>query len=120
MIPFLLGTLATIGYWWSKRDRWNWTQELPGVILISFLCSPYGARPYDLVLLLLPLVFVVEKLVSKGSKEPIQWFVLCWLVVNIVLVVKLFLGVETLYYVWVAPVLTVMYLAFLQTTKSKT
>ncbi len=43
--------------WQNWRD-WNWTEQLPLLLLVSFVTAPYGAWPFDMVLLL-PAVFAV-------------------------------------------------------------
>ncbi len=43
-------------YRWEKRAAWDWTAQLPLVLLVSFVTAPYGAWPFDMVLLL-PAVF---------------------------------------------------------------
>jgi hypothetical protein len=45
-------------YRWHKRNDWNWTEQLPLVLLVSFVTAPYGAWPFDMVLLL-PAVFAM-------------------------------------------------------------
>ena len=37
----------------GERDRdWNWSEQLPLLLLVSFVTAPYGAWPFDMVLLL--------------------------------------------------------------------
>jgi len=47
-------------YRWQKRAEWNWGEQLPLVLLVSFVTAPYGAWPFDMVLLL-PAVFVLVR-----------------------------------------------------------
>ena len=53
--PMLLGVawLAWRGPW---RADWDWSRETPPILLASFVTAPYGAWPFDLVLLLVPML----------------------------------------------------------------
>src|SRR5215207_2247355 len=51
--PTLIGLswLAYLG--WRDRDRpWNWSEQMPPLLLVSFVTASYGAWPFDLVILL--------------------------------------------------------------------
>jgi hypothetical protein len=43
---------------WKHRHNWNWTDQLPLLLLVSFVTAPYGAWPFDMVLLL-PAIFAM-------------------------------------------------------------
>lgn len=55
-IPLLVALPIVAGYWWAKRKNWNWAAELPRLVLVSLIATPYGAWGFDLVLLLVPVV----------------------------------------------------------------
>jgi Glycosyltransferase family 87 len=60
-IPMLLG-LAWFAWHWRKRSsEWNWTEQFPLLLLVSFVTAPYGAWPFDMVLLLPAAVWLVVK-----------------------------------------------------------
>ncbi len=61
-----LGLVWFAWYRWHKRHDWNWMEQLPLLLLVSFVTAPYGAWPFDMVLLL-PAVFV---LVLKRPTSP--------------------------------------------------
>jgi hypothetical protein len=50
-----LGMAWAAIHWWRRRDRWDWAQELPALLLACFLTAAYGWA-YDLVILLPALV----------------------------------------------------------------
>jgi Glycosyltransferase family 87 len=55
-LPTALGLGWVLSHWWSRRDSWRWADETPILLLVSFLTASYGAWPFDLVVLLLPLL----------------------------------------------------------------
>jgi hypothetical protein len=55
-LPLAIALPAVAVYWWLRRKDWNWTVELPRLVLVSLIAAPYGAWAFDLVLLLVPVV----------------------------------------------------------------
>lgn len=51
-VPVALGLAWFAWHRWKNRHNWNWTGRLPLVLLVSFATAPYGAWPFDMVLLL--------------------------------------------------------------------
>jgi hypothetical protein len=41
-IPAAAGCLWAVWYYWARRDRWDWLQHGPVLVLVSILMSPYG------------------------------------------------------------------------------
>lgn len=64
-VPTAIGMIWLLGYWWGHRRNWDWQERLPLVLLVSFVTASYGAWPYDLVVLLLPMVQAVGWLYHK-------------------------------------------------------
>jgi hypothetical protein len=50
-VPILVG-LAWFAWHWRKTTEWHWREQLPLLLLVSFVTAPYGAWPFDMVLLL--------------------------------------------------------------------
>ena len=65
-VPVIVGLVWFAWHRWKQRDDWNWTAELPLVLLVSFVTAPYGSWPFVMVLLL-PAVFVM---VAKRPTPP--------------------------------------------------
>jgi hypothetical protein len=51
-VPVALGLAWFAWHRWRNRRDWDWLEELPLVLLVSFATAPYGAWPFDMVLLL--------------------------------------------------------------------
>ena len=58
-VPVAVGLVWFAWYRWLNRDHWNWTEQLLLVLLVSFATAPYGAWPFDMMLLL-PAVFALR------------------------------------------------------------
>ena len=50
-VSVALGLVWFAWYRWQKRAEWNWGEQLPLGLLVSFVTAPYGAWPFDMVLL---------------------------------------------------------------------
>jgi hypothetical protein len=114
----LLPGLAWFGpYWLRHRSRWDWREQLPLLLLVSMLTAAYGAWPFDLVLLLVPVMQVAAGrcrepsgtgLVRLGS--PDLRAALVYVAINGLAAVQLAGGMEYLAFVWMTPALLAAYL----------
>lgn len=65
-VPVLAGLAWFVWYWRTAGAYWDWAEQLPLLLLVSFVTAPYGAWPFDMVLLLPAVV----KLVVVGLASP--------------------------------------------------
>lgn len=55
-VPMALG-LGWFGvHWWRARRNWVWAEQVPVLLLASFLTASYGVWQFDLVVLLVPVI----------------------------------------------------------------
>jgi hypothetical protein len=118
------GLLWFAWYRFSKRNDWNLTRQLPLVLLVSFVTAPYGAWPFDMVLLL-PAVFQIvlwgaaEKVNPKLPAGPLSGgvgsaraAVLAGLVaVNAGCLAMNLFQTGSFWFLWVSPAVLVLYVA---------
>ena len=71
-LPCALAFAVFPVYWWYRRASWDWGVELPRITLASLLTTCYGAWPYDLIALLIPLTQAAVWLVRS---RRIGWIV---------------------------------------------
>jgi hypothetical protein len=134
-VPVALG-LAWFAWHWRRAGRaWNWTEQLPLLLLVSFVTAPYGAWPFDMVLLLPAVVRLVLVSVrpltpaplpqgERGEECPLprgeraasaasrvrSWFVLAGLLaVNLGCLLLNLLGATSFWFLWVGPTVLVLY-----------
>jgi hypothetical protein len=67
-IPTLIAAVFVAVRWHRRRHAWLWTQELPGLLILSCLVTAYGGWTFDLLVLLVPIVAVAAGLVR--SRRP--------------------------------------------------
>ena len=66
-LPTALGAAFVALMWWRRREDWNWTQEFRWLVILSCLATSYGGWPFDLVVLVIPVVAEAARLVRVGS-----------------------------------------------------
>lgn len=106
-VPVAVG-LTWFAWHWRKRHRdWNWTEQLPLLLLVSFVTAPYGAWPFDMVLLLPAALWLVTRPDCCRSR---QRFVLAALIAVNLGCLALNLAKGTSFtFLWVSPAMLVVY-----------
>jgi hypothetical protein len=102
LVPTLLGMVWLIFYWRRHAGKWDWLEQSPVLILASFVTSPY-MWPYDMVVLLLPVLKVFIDLVPSGDRRSLILMTVLFLAISLVTFYH-FLFVHNYYYLfWLAP-----------------
>jgi hypothetical protein len=70
-LPLAAGCALLLPYWWLRRREWDWTTQVPRLVLASVLLAPYGAWIFDLVVLLVPVLQVVTRVATRPQPVPI-------------------------------------------------
>jgi hypothetical protein len=105
-VPLMIALPLVAVYWWKRSATWNWSRELPGLILISLVAAPYGAWGFDLVLLLIP---VVQAAVWLLDSPKLKLWIYAYAAFNAVLLLTLFQQDSMTNY-WITPVVLGGYL----------
>jgi hypothetical protein len=82
---------------------------MPWLLLVSFLTASYGAWPYDLVVLLVPVLEAAARLVHRGQREPLLLALAGYLGFNAVALTMNLLHVNAEWFIWMTPALLVGY-----------
>jgi hypothetical protein len=93
--------------WYAATGAWatapDWRRRLPPVVGLSMLVAPYGAWPFDLVLLLIPVLAVAARVAAAPTRTAVAvglgWFA----VTNAVLLAMMIDRASSEWYVWVTP-----------------
>jgi hypothetical protein len=104
-IPTVLLAVAVPVYWWIRRATWDWSIELPRLVLAGLIAAPYGAWPYDQLVLLIPIAAVLAHLARHGPRGRL---IAAGVVLGVIDVAGLAIR-EGEYFVWVPPVVLAWY-----------
>jgi len=100
-VPVALGLGWFAWHWWPRRRAWDWAEEVPTLLLASFLTSPYGAWHFDLVLLL---VVVLRRAGDPAAvRLRVAYFGACLAMLAVSLG-----GLTSVWFGWVAPALLLL------------
>jgi hypothetical protein len=107
-LPMLPGLAWLAVHLWRNRSAaWDWAEQLPLLLLVSILTTPYGGWPFDLVLLLVPAVRVAVLRPRIGA-------VIAHGAINGLAFLQVLRGVEYLGFVWMTPALLAAYVGLLR------
>jgi len=109
LIPQVVGLVWVAVYWYRRRDRWVWLEQLPLLVLISLLTTPYGAWPFGLVVLLLPVIEIAVR-AEQASRSQLAIIVAVYAAIEVPAMALSVAGVDPFYFVWMPPVLLLSYL----------
>lgn len=96
---------------WHRRS-WDWKTQMPLLLIVSVLTTAYGGWPFDLVLLLVPLIQIAAR-IQVGPHEQLKGLAITFnIFVGLIAAIQLYLGVEYFWFIWMCPVLLVGYVGF--------
>ncbi len=107
-LPAVLGGVWLIYYWYRYHKTWNWLDQLPIILLVSMVVSPYSWT-YDLVILI-PAIALAAIWIATDWK---RWATLPLVVVFMgitVLDLVLHMKLDDFWFIWVAPALLIWFL----------
>jgi hypothetical protein len=106
-LPPLIGAAWLMMHWLLHRDRWDWREQLPLILLVSLLTTSYGAWAFDLIVLLIPVLRLGVNLSQTGSwRIPLAGY----LAVNGLALALNLAGVDGFWLVWLTPAALAAYL----------
>jgi hypothetical protein len=108
-LPLIPGMLWLAWYWRRHRRGWDWNERLPALLFASFLAAPYGAWPFDLVVLLLPLPGLAARL-AGAAPGRVAVAAGCHLLIGMAALAQTLRGPEYFWYLWMTPALLAAYL----------
>jgi hypothetical protein len=104
------GLIWLAWYYHRHRRNWVWADRLPALLFASFLAAPYGAWPFDHVILLLPLLGPVVRLMQAGRRAQLLAAVL-FACVNGLALLQLLAGSHYFWFFWLTPAWLLMWIA---------
>jgi hypothetical protein len=111
-LPSAVGLGWLLWYWAKRRPTWEWRAQLPLLLLVSFLTTSYGAWPFDLVVLLVPVLQVAAGLLECRRTERVVFGLTTFLAFDaLALWFRNVSFAEQYWHAWMTPFLLYAYLA---------
>lgn len=108
ILPIFLGLVWFISYWYRRRRKWDWLAELPLLLLVCVVTSPYGWT-YDMVVLLIPVIAITIDLTKIRFNWIIGIYFFTYILINL-LTLYLHSFLNDFWFFWYAPFLLIWYL----------
>jgi hypothetical protein len=108
-LPPLAGLAWFAVMWRQHRAAWDWADRLPVLLLVSMLTAPYGAWPFDVVVLLVPLLRVATAVARNPRPAPARLGLALYFAFNAAGALLLAYRVDFLWWVWMTPALLMSY-----------
>jgi hypothetical protein len=108
-VPTAAGLLWFAIYWFQERRRWDWGEQMPLLLLVSCLTTPYGGWSHDLIVLLVPVLQAAVWVCRDGRQHTIQAALAFALIVNGLALAINITSVDEFWFVWVTPTLLIAY-----------
>ena len=119
-VPMLAGLVWLAYHGWKHRRAWDWGEQMPLLLLVSFVTAPYGAWPFDLVMLLLPVVHAAARLAQApenavafgrpmSRRELVLFAVLAYVAIDLLALAMNVARLHSFWFIWMAPALLAAY-----------
>jgi hypothetical protein len=108
MVP---GLVWFVPWYYCNRRRWDWKEQMPLLLGVSVLTTAYGGWPFDLVLLLMPVVQIAARLQGGSGWRP-RVAIAIHVSIGLIAAVQIALGVEYFWFIWMCPAVLAAYLGF--------
>jgi hypothetical protein len=108
-VPVLIG-LGWFAWHWRRHGRnWDWGEQLPTLVLVSFLTSPYGAWHFDLVLLLLSILHRAAQLSAREFTPQLGGVIGVYCLAELAMIGLNVAEWPSFWFAWVAPLVAALY-----------
>jgi hypothetical protein len=107
-LPIVLGGIWLTYYWYRHHETWNWMDELPIILLVSMVLSPYSWT-YDLVILVPAVALAAIWIASDWKRWTTALMLITFLGISILDLV-LHMKLDEFWFIWVAPALLIWFL----------
>ncbi|MCS6864324.1 MAG: glycosyltransferase family 87 protein [Gemmataceae bacterium] len=108
-VPVIVGLLVFAWYRYRLRQCWHWLDQLPFVLLLSFVTAPYGAWPFDMVLLLPVVMVLIVRSIATWASSSSRWILAGLLAINGGCLVLNLCQVGSFWFLWVSPAILILY-----------
>jgi hypothetical protein len=113
-IPALIGLGWLAWHSWGHKGRsWDWSQEMPLLLLVSFVTASYGAWPFDLVILLPAAIQVAARVARQPIGGRVLGGCIFWTAINAAALVMNLYEVKSFWFIWMAPMMLFGYLVMM-------
>lgn len=112
LAPSFAGILWVLFHWYRQKDHWEWSEQLPAIILVSVVTS-FFAWTYDQVVFLPAIIEAAIWTKHQSTAWHSFWSVRLYIAINLCHAVLRIWVADELWYYWLAPACLINYVIFL-------
>lgn len=102
-LAVLPGLVWFVPMWRRYRACWDWGERLPVLLLVSLLTAPYGAWPFDSIVLLVPLLGAAAGFARESANGRVG--LMLYLTANLGAALCIVGRVDFFWWLWLNPLL---------------
>jgi hypothetical protein len=109
-VPVVFGLTWLVWRWHSQRSTWDWIAETPLLLLVSFLSASYGGWPFDIIVLLIPVLQAA--IWVRGNRSMAAFGLLALIGFDVIAMLMRNVHYTRYYwYAWMTPMILYAYLS---------
>lgn len=109
-VPLIPGVLWLAWYGYRHGHHWDWPKQLPLLIAVSLIVSPYGAWPFDMVLLLVPWLHLAANAEQRAKRNRLIGLIGAYVLIAGGCLTLTLLGISSFWFFWVAPAVLLVHI----------
>jgi len=110
-LPSFGGVFWLYRYWQKNADGWDWSTELPFILMVSVATAPFSWT-FDYVVLLPAVMQSAVWLSAPDRRSHAHWYSALYLALCLILILGKTVVRIDFWYFWVAPAFLVLYVSF--------
>jgi hypothetical protein len=115
-VPVIFGLGWFAWYWLRWQRNWKWSEQLPVLLLASYLTATYGTWPFDYVVMLIPVIIMAVRVVENPRPGIVIYAAVSYLCFNLLASWLRTFSYEYHHWsIWMTPMLILMYMTLAKT-----
>jgi hypothetical protein len=108
-LPAIVGTAWFVYYWYRNYVKWEWAEQVPVLIFISLMTTPY-VWVNDYVLLLVAIIQASVWIIDNPLRPYSKFMIFIYVIINLMAWITAFTVRSEKWIIWMVPALFVNYL----------
>ncbi len=117
ILPSFFGASWLLLYWKKHYETWDWLNELPLILLICVVTSPY-IWSNDMIVLLIPVIAMMVDISNTRFNWQSAMIIIIFILINLVRL-SFHHRYNEFWHLWFSPTLLILYLTARKITRKK-
>jgi hypothetical protein len=109
--PCIIGIFWLLFHWHKSKNHWQWTEQLPGLIVVSLATAPF-AWSFDYIVILPAVIQAASWLSRRPALSRESPVIVAYLTIMMLYVLVFFLSPNDFWRFWIGPAFVIAYVIF--------